>query len=317
MQRVALVSFLALSLSVLNASAANAFGTKALFNRLDPTENGDFTDLAPFLDALLSTQDSVADLTQSAASDFVNDVVAPVAEAVGLANLSEGFENVSSLSASGWAFINNSNPAPLSPATWTQGVTATSNFPAQSGPTNSFAQVGSTSTNAITGGQVSNWLITPELDFSGGGVVSFFALTFGGNSRPEFIEVRQSGAGASTNVGTTATDVGDFTTLTGSAGGLTQDFVAPAPGAIPGYAPLTAGTTWRQYSFNVAPTGGSGRLAFRYFATDSGVDGTQAQYVAIDTVNFAVPEPATSSLAGFAALGLASYFKGKRKRNTA
>jgi hypothetical protein len=222
--------------------------------------------------------------------------------------LSEGFDSVSALSSNGWSFQNLSDPPPLAPATWTQGLTTTSNYAAQSGPANSFAQVDFSSTAGdVTqaNGTISNWLITPELDFSQGGTFSFFARTFGGNSRSEFIELRQSNAGTSTNVGTTATGLGDFTTLVGTAGSLTD---------VPGL----SSSAWVQYSFNIAPATGSGRLAFRYFATDGGVNGTQAQYATIDTVSYtAAPEPAMSSLAGFAVLGLASYFKGKRKRTVA
>jgi hypothetical protein len=227
------------------------------------------------------------------------------ANAAGLTTLAEGFTSVSGL-APAWTFQNNSDPAPLSPATWTQGVTTTSNYAAQSGPATSFAQVDFSSTAGdITqaNGTISNWLVTPELDFSQGGTFSFYARTFGGNDRAEFIELRQSNAGSSTNVGTAATDLGDFTTLVGSVGSLT---------AVPGL----SSSAWVQYAFTLAPSSGSGRLAFRYFATDGGVNGTQAQYATIDTVNFAVPEP--SSMAGMllmGGLGAATRLRKAKKAN--
>lgn len=115
------------------------------------------------------------------------------AQAAGLTNLNEGFANVSSL-APAWAFVNNSDPAPFTvnlPATWTQGNPF---IPAQSGPINSFAQVDFSSTAGDpliqNNGIISNWLITPELDFSSGGIFSFYVRTFLGNDRPEFIEIR-------------------------------------------------------------------------------------------------------------------------------
>jgi hypothetical protein len=216
------------------------------------------------------------------------------AHAAGLTTLSEGFNNVGAL-APAWGFANNSDLAPLAPATWTQGNPAISNFAAQSGPSNSYAQVDGTSTSGdidLENGQVSNWLITPELDFSQGGTFSFFARTVGGNSLTEFIEVRQSNAGSSTNVGTTAQSLGDFTTLVGSVGDLQDNF---SPAGFPR-------TSWRGYTFNIAATGGSGKLAFRYFATDGGPNGTQAIYAAIDTVDYqAVPEP--SSMVGMLMVG--------------
>jgi hypothetical protein len=230
---------------------------------------------------------------------------APVANAIGLTNLAEGFESVSAL-APAWGFVNNSDPAPFTPpATWAQGNPGTG-VTAQAGAPSSFTQVNQNSSAGNSNqqdGQVSNWLITPELDFSQGGTFSFYARTFPDNSAAEFIEVRQSSAGTSLNVGSTAQSLGDFTTLVGSAGDLQN------PTALPG-------TSWGFYTFNVAPTGGSGRLAFRSFATNGGVNGTQGFFGAVDTVGYnAVPEPASSSLAGFAVLGLASYFKGKRKRS--
>jgi hypothetical protein len=233
-----------------------------------------------------------------AVSALVLAVSAP-AQAAGVTTLSEGFNSVAGL-APAWTFTNNSDPAPFSPQTWTQGVTSTSNYAAQSGPANSYAQVDFQSTvgdGTQANGIISNWLITPELDFSFGGTITFFARTFGGNSRPELIEVRQSASGASTNVGTLATDLGDFTTLTGAAGGLTSNEIAPSPNAI-------SSNAWRLYTFAVAATGGSGRLAFRYFATDGGVNGTQAQYVTIDTVNYtANPVPEPTSMAGMLLIG--------------
>jgi hypothetical protein len=223
------------------------------------------------------------------------------AHAAGLTTLSEGFNNVSGL-APAWAFVNNSESAPTPPSLWTQGVTATSNYAAQSGSSNSFAQVDFSSTAALNG-IVSNWLITPELDFTNGGVFSFYARTFQGNTFAEFIEVRQSNAGSSTNVGTTATSLGDFTTLVGSVGSL-NDRSKDLPKSA-----------WGLFTFNIAPTSGSGRLAFRYYATDGGVNGVTGQYATIDTVNY-VPTPEPSSMAGMlliGGLGAATRLRNKAK----
>ncbi|MBC7883347.1 MAG: choice-of-anchor J domain-containing protein [Anaerolineae bacterium] len=235
--------------------------------------------------------------------------IASSAQAAGLTNLSEGFDNVSGLPPA-WAFVNNSSPPPLiPPATWTQGDTNISNFAGQSGGINSFTQVGITSTSADTGGTVNNWLITPELDFSGGGTLSFFARTFLGNTRAEYIEVRQSTAGDSTDVGTSATSVGDFTSLIGTVGSLDAE-ISPG-GSFPGALP--SNNAWALFTFTISPTAGSGRLAFRYFATDGGVNGTQAQYAALDSVNYtAVPEP--TSIAGLLMIGgVATAYRLRKK----
>jgi hypothetical protein len=217
------------------------------------------------------------------------------ANAAGLTTLNEGFNSVSGLASANWVFQNNSDPVPLSTADWTQGNTGTSNYAAQAGPGNSFAQVDFASTGGdsitLAGGTVSNWLITPELDFTNGGTFSFFARNLGGNSRTEFLEVRSSAAGSNSSVGTLATDVGVFTSLAGTVG--SQITV----GAIPASA-------WTKYTFTVGATGGSGRLAFRYFGTDGGQSGSSNQYLAVDTASYtasAVPEP--SSMAGMLLIG--------------
>jgi hypothetical protein len=236
------------------------------------------------------------------------------AHAFGLTSLNQGFDTVSTLAANGWDLPNYSNPVPLvAGTTWTQGSTTQSGFVGQAGGSNSYIQADITITNGdITGanGTVSAWIITPELDFANGGTVSFYARTIGTQTKAEFLEVRQSSTGTTTgfSAAPAATDLGNFTSLTGSAGGLTADDINPSATAIPF-------GSWKQYTFNVAATGGSGRLALRYFATDGGTNGTQALYIGVDTLSYtAVPEPVSSSFAGFAMLGLASYFKGKRKR---
>jgi hypothetical protein len=245
------------------------------------------------------------------------------AHALAVTSLSEDFNSVSGLAGAGWVLANKSNPAPIAgqgTATWAQGTPSVAGYGDQGSglEDSSFAQVGVDSTRGnLTqrAGTVSNWLITPELDFANGGTFSFYARTLQGNSKGELLEVRQSNAGAdatfTTGINSTANpasaagaaDLGVFTTLVGTAGGLGN----PDPGNFPD-------NVWTQYTFNVA-AGSSGRLAIRYFATNGGVNGTQAQFATIDTLNYqAVPEPISSSLAGFAALGLTSYFKNKRKR---
>jgi hypothetical protein len=320
MRKVAIASVLTLSLSILNASVANAFGIEA--SDESNSTVGDYTETAAFSDSILNTQKSAAEVSQDSASTLSNSVIGLLPQAQ-LASLSEGFSNVSSLASAGWVFRNNSGQIG-SPAqgVWSQGNISTSSYGDQEGGddigSNAFAQVGVSSTSSTGRGvTISNWLITPELDFSNGGTLSFFARTLLGNSRGELIEVLLSNAGTSTDVGTTPTSVGAFTKLVGTAGSLSNP--APANANLPSgnTGPNDTVEGWRKYTFNVA-AGTNGRLAFRYFATNGGITGTQAQYATIDTVGYiaAVPEPISSSLAGFTVLGLVSYFKSKHKRTT-
>jgi hypothetical protein len=243
-----------------------------------------------------------------------------------VSTLVENFTNVSALTGAGWVLANKSNPAPTSgqgTATWAQGTPSVAGYGDQGSglEDDSFAQVGVGSTRGnLTqrAGTVSNWLITPELNFANGGSFSFYARTLQGNSKGELLEVRQSNAGASaafaTGINSTANpataagaaDLGVFTTLVGTAGALGN----PDPANFPD-------NVWTQYTFNVA-AGSSGRLAIRYFATNGGVNGSQAQFATIDTLNYQaseVPEP--TSMAGMlliGGLGAATRLRNKSKK---
>src|SRR5262249_7199215 len=99
-----------------------------------------------------------------------------------------------------------------------------------------------------------------------------------GSAFPDRLELRLSTNGASTNVGATDASVGDFSTLL-----LT---INPAL-ALNGYP-----SAWTQ--FNVAISGLSGSTAGR-FAFRSSVPGTDVNgdYIGIDTLTVATPEPST------------------------
>lgn len=198
--------------------------------------------------------------------------------------LSEGFDNVAGLTASGWTMVNNST-APVG-TSWFQGNSGI--FAAQSGAASSYAAVNFLGTNAATGA-ISNWLITPVLTLDSSSVLSFFVRNAGA-SFLDTLEVRMSVAGASANVGATPTSVGDFSILLGSyssadAGGWV--------GLSYGLSELTAPTTVR--------------LAFRYVVSDVS---TAGNYLGIDNVAVsAVPEPAAYVLM---ALGLAGLLMRRR-----
>ncbi len=190
--------------------------------------------------------------------------------------LSESFDNVAGLSGSGWVLTNNST----SPSqAWFQGNAGV--FPADSGTANSYVAASFLSSNS---GAVSNWLITPVLLLDSSSMVSFLVRA-AGEGFLDKIELRLSVNGASADVGSTATSVGDFGILLGS------------------YASDTAGG-WDTQSFSLVslqlPT--IGRLAFRYVVADVA---TAGNYIGIDSVSVtAVPEPATYALFGLGAVGL-------------
>ncbi|HEX9961407.1 MAG TPA: choice-of-anchor J domain-containing protein, partial [Pyrinomonadaceae bacterium] len=109
--------------------------------------------------------------------------------------LNEGFNNISTLPASGWHVQNNSSP--VGSTGWFQGNPAV--FPAQSGATNSY--IGANFNNTTGNNTISNWLLTPTLNLYNGAVFKFWTRTGTDSPFPDRLEVRLSTGGASTNVG--------------------------------------------------------------------------------------------------------------------
>jgi subtilisin family serine protease len=181
----------------------------------------------------------------------------------------QGFANVPAMFAGGGWFQKN-NSQPLGASTFVQGAAALA--PAQDGSNTEYVLV---NFNSATGaGTISNWMLTPEITFDANTSLSFYTRAPVGSTFPDRLEVRVSSSGAGTNVGTLATDVGDFTTLL-----LT---VNPTL-AVGGYP-----TGWTQFTLTNAdgiPVTGSGRVAFRYFVTNGGPAGSNSDIIGIDTVS--------------------------------
>jgi hypothetical protein len=194
--------------------------------------------------------------------------------------LSEGFDNISTLTGSGWAMVNNS--VPVGSQGWFQGNTGV--FPSQAGAPDSY--IASNFNAAALPGNISNWLITPVVSLQYNLQFVFFTRTEVDVPFPDRLELRLSTNGASTNVGATDSSVGDFTNLLLS--------VNPT---------LTVGgypEAWTQVTANFVGLGVplSGRFAFRYNVPDNV---TNADYIGIDTVSVTqdAPEPATIGLIAF------------------
>jgi hypothetical protein len=233
-----------------------------------------------------------------------------------LTNYTQGFDDVPGIFATGgWVFDNLSNPPPGSTSPtgfWAQGIPGNGldafGDNAQSGPTNSFITV-SFESGLGTGAAVSNWLLTPELTFSNGSVISFYTEQSPLNTvNPNRLQVRLSLSGASTNVGTQPTTVpgtqpsfGDFTSLLAD---INPNYLeAPAAGAYP--------TTWTQESFVISgltvPT--TGRIGFLYLLTNSTFPTPgQGSMIGIDTFSLTtVAEPSQMLLLALGGLGLFAF----------
>lgn len=191
----------------------------------------------------------------------------PLNDVLVTGGLVEGFDDITTLPNDGWAMINNSDP--LGPASWFQGNPTV--FSAHEGAADSYIGVNFNSADLI--GTISNWLLTPELEISDGDTLSFWTRSTG-DDWPDRLEVRLSTSGNSTDVGSTATSVGDFTTL------LLEINPNLEVGGYP--------AEWTQYEVTVDGVGSAatGRLAFRYFVTSAGPFGTASDYIGIDTFEF-------------------------------
>jgi hypothetical protein len=196
--------------------------------------------------------------------------------------LSEDFVDINSLAARGWVMINHSQPLGIS--NWFQGD-SDNYFAAPQGPPDSY--IAADYYNVLTLGTISNWLILPKLTLHNGDSLTFYTRSDVFDDIPDRLEVRFSANGASTNVGSTSSSVGDFTRLLQSIN--------------PTLVPYGYPSFWEAYTVTLSGLPGTvdGRFAFRYFVTDAGTFGTiHGDYIGIDAVavNVASPAPEPFSL---------------------
>ena len=204
---------------------------------------------------------------------------APAADSTFLPNavITEAFDAVGTCPA-GWTCANNS--AAIGTTNWFQGNATV--FPAQAGDPGAY--IGANFNNTTGSNTISNWLISPQVDFGTGATLSFWTRTVDTTLFADRLEVRLSTAGASVNVGSGPTDTGDFTTLLTT---VNPNLVLTSA------CPITPATgypnAWCQITVTNAggiPSTGSGRIAFRYFVPLGGPDGDNSNYIGIDTFSF-------------------------------
>jgi hypothetical protein len=181
------------------------------------------------------------------------------------AQLTENFDNITTLTGAGWFMQNNS--VPVGSINWFQGNPTV--YAAFNGATDSY--IGANFNNTTGANTISNWLVTPNFTIKNGDVVTFYTRCSPDNMYPDNLQLRMSTNGASTNVGTGSAAVGDFTTL----------LLEINPTLVTSVYPYTA---WTQYSVTIsgltAPT--SGRFAFRYYVPNGGPSGLNSDYIGID-----------------------------------
>jgi hypothetical protein len=200
---------------------------------------------------------------------------APVGTA-GAADLTESFD---AWPPSGWATQNNSSPVGGQAQGWFVGTATTASpdpgpFNAFNGAANAYAAANFAST-AGSNGAISSWLITPlQSGVTQGDTVSFYTrkptIGPGQTDFPDRLEVRVSTGGAC-SPGSTASGVGDFTTL----------LVSVNPELTTGIYPQT----WTMFTATLPPMPPTtGCVGFRYFVTGGGPTGTNSDYIGLDQV---------------------------------
>lgn len=183
------------------------------------------------------------------------------------AQLTEGFEDILSLTGDGWSMHNASDPPGIT--SWFQGNSGV--FTAQAGGPTHY--IGANFNNVAGTGTISTWLILPEQPLRNGDELAFWTRTVNATF-PDRLEVRLSLAGASTDTGPDASSVGDFVRL--------LDVINPELTGD-GYP-----TEWTRVQLSLAniPVHSSGRIALRYHVTDAGPDGVNSDYIGIDTLSY-------------------------------
>ena len=181
--------------------------------------------------------------------------------------LTEGYDDITTLVPNGWSMQNNSQPGPGTTG-WFQGTTA--KFSSQSGA----SYIAADFNNGSGVSTLSNWLLTPPLTVQNGAQLHFWTRTVSSVSFPDRLQVRLGPNGTGTNVGATATSVGDFTTL--------------LLDINPTYTLSGYPTSWTNYTVTLsgiaAPV--TGRLGFRYFVEDAGPAGDNSDYIGLDAVQY-------------------------------
>lgn len=178
--------------------------------------------------------------------------------------LSEGFDDITTLPAAGYTFVNVSDAVGLTD--WFQGNDGV--FPSHSGVPTSY--IGANFNNS-GGTVINNFMFTPVLNLENGDEITFWTRTTTASAYPDRLEVRLDPTGANTDP-TGPANVGSYTELLLS--------VNPSL-TVGGYPDV-----WTEFTATVSGLTGptNTRIAFRYWVTNAGTTGTNSDYIGIDSL---------------------------------
>lgn len=154
-----------------------------------------------------------------------------------------------------------------SPYTWHQGDSGI--FNSQSGEPNSYMLVDYSC--AAGNGTISNWIITPSVSLQNGDIISFYTRTYSNPAQyKDRLELRIA-QGTTPAEPTDSNGVGDYTTL--------------ALSVNPDLTSTDYPNVWTKYSYTVTGISSSTpcKIAFRYYVTNGGSQGTNSDIIGIDT----------------------------------
>lgn len=189
-------------------------------------------------------------------------------------SFTDNFDTIEQSIANDWLIGNFSEP--LGESEWIWG--SETPFTAQAGAAHTQMVV---NFNSTTGnGTISNWLLTPLLQFRPGSTVSFYTRTVSGAPYADRLQIRLCTGQPCNTIGPGATGVSGFTTLLRDINPNLQ--AGPDASGVNGYP-----DQWARFELGHAhgvPSSGTGRVAFRYFVPNGGPDGLHSNIIGLDTV---------------------------------